>query len=166
MSKQLAIYQRSKQETQTISNLHLWHGDPLLLKVSGSYGGIWVEEYGRRGVWNRGTRDFNLYVHVQVTIEAKEGAYILQALIFFFFHTNVLSPLSLSCPLRISGEGSGEWPLEEVWLGVSTGRSKFASALGRVQQLYNLLRILSKRLLTNLRQLATSQTPEYMDTSG
>ena len=95
MSKQLTIYQRSKQETQTISNLHLWHGDPLLLKVSGSYGGIWVEEYGRRGVWNRGTRDFNLYVHVQVTIEAKEGAYILQALIFFFF-------IPMCCPPYLS----------------------------------------------------------------
>ena len=34
--------------------------------------------------------------------------------LFFSLHTNALSPPSLSCPLRISGEGSGEWPLEEV----------------------------------------------------
>ena len=102
MSKQLAIKGQNNRQIETRSNLHLWHGNPLLLKVSGSYGGGWVKEYGRSGVWNRGTRNFNLYVHVQVTTEAKESAYILQALIcafFFFFHTNVLSPLSLSCPL-------------------------------------------------------------------
>ena len=82
---------------------------------------------------------------------------------FFSSHTNALSPPSLSCPLRISGEGSGEWPLEEVWLVVSTGRSKLASALGRTG--YNNC-ILSKRSLAHLRQLATSWTPEHRDISG
>ena len=52
------------RQIETTSNLHLWHGNPFLLKVSSSYGGFWVEEYGGRAVWNWGTRDFNLHVHV------------------------------------------------------------------------------------------------------
>ena len=135
MSKQLVIKGQNNRQIETRSNLHLWHGNPLLLKVSGSYGGGWVEEYGRSGVWNRGTRNFNLYVHVQVTTEAKESAYILQALFFFVFfpYQCAVPPISL---LPTVTQQRGKW-------GVAAGGSlagglhwqvKVGLCIGKVQQ--------------------------------